>query len=402
MSFLKIALWGLILMLTQLTQLTPAVAEDGHYSRAVNFYLDGQMPQALEALEAAYGQDPSDRRVRGLLSEVLVIKSGRRFEQGDIAGAFEHIKRAREISPKDEKIESVFYMLDEKLNPDKYRVSVSGADEDVFGEIKRETEEKRQERVRIIHSPPQQLTVRERELLRPILVGAAEQTGWSPGYYIAVGTAFLLAVLFITGSWIKRVSAVNAEVIEKIMEKSESRAGQLEAELKRLREREENSGKRQAEEKKRLEREEKLKEERIKAQYHKLLAQARSSGGSPRKVAEPQLSESKRQEKHRRELIKAFEQLKKKNTRSAVNLLKSMSRNENPWVRLWCAQLAAMLDAENARQSLLGLIDDREYGVKKEAIRTLRGFLDDKSTTIKEKRLIREIIDGQRSDGWVV
>ncbi len=376
--------------------------DEDFYARGLNSYLDGRMEEAAVDLRQAHSRDPSDKRARGLLGEVLVIKAGRAFEEGDNKEAFELIKEAREILPGDEKIAGVYYMLDEKLNPQEYSDETAALDEDMFGDMAKREEEKREERVKIIEMPPEKITLRERELLRPIIMASEEKQSVSAVYYILTAGFFLVIILFITGSWIKKLSLINAQTIEKISEESDERVKKMEAELKRLKEKKSREEEEMRRREERRSQKESLREERLKARYRKLLEESVSSGGKPRKVVEPVISSTEKEEEKRKELLRAFEGLKRKNVSSAVGLLKKMSLNNNPWIRLWSAELAASLDSENGRKIVAPLISDPEYAVSKAALKTVKGYLEDKRTTLKEKRFIRELLKNQREEGWVV
>ncbi|MGM0568548.1 MAG: tetratricopeptide repeat protein [Elusimicrobiota bacterium] len=378
-------------------------AQSPHYTRGVNYYLDGRMEDALEALERAYKENPEDKRTKALMGEILVIKAGKAFEEDSFEEAFEHIKTARELAPESKEIEKVFLMLDEKLHPEKYDVSGDEVSENAFSDIKKEQEEKREERVRIIESPPEKITQKEKELLRPIFIDSQEEKSSPLVYYVIFASLFVvLIVLFITFLWIKHFNAVNARVIEKITESSRQSIEKSEAELMKLRRKEEKRRQENKKEAQSRARRQRLKEEKLKAEYGRLVAQARATGGSPRKIAESRITTDEKEEKKRIELLRAFNGLKNKNPSGAVALLKKMAVNPNSWVRLWSAELAGSLDAENGRKALTPLLSDREMAVKKQALKTLRAFLDNKNTPLKQKRIIREIVDKERSQGWVV
>ncbi|MDA3792354.1 MAG: HEAT repeat domain-containing protein [Elusimicrobia bacterium] len=391
----------------------PARAENDAYREGVNHYLDGNIVDALESLEKAYKEALGNKDIRSLYSEVMVLRAGEYFEKKEYEEAFRIIKRAKKIKPNDPEIGKIYNLIDNKLNPDKVSIKSPKESEDVFTDIKEEKEQKREERIKIIKEPPERLTVKERELLRPIIIGAS--SGKDNNYIIyLIGGAFLMLLIFAVVSvyFIKQLVASNRESLEELSEASGEKVRKMETEIKKLRRVKEKNIAEERKKEKMVSVNTRIDREKIKNEYAKLLEQSlKSKSRAPQTKTEPKISAellpdngpNNGPNKNKEAEIKgAFRKLKKINYNNAIKLLKKFIKDKNPWIKLWAAELASEIKPEDAVNLLKGLLSSDEYQVKKRALKTLRGFLDSKNTAISVKNEIENLIDSTRKDGWVV
>jgi len=387
------------LFILLLSVCTFAQGENEDYYRAgVNYYLDGDMEKAESALSKAFEKYPENKKAASLYAEVLVIIAGKHFENKDYEKAFKYIEKARKLKPENEKILNVYKMLDEKLHPGKYEVKKPAEMKKVFSEIKN----RRNERIKIIQSPPKKLTIKEKELLRPIVIAYNDHTDNNFIVYFFCGVAFIFIVsLIIVSIWIRQIVTAGIENIGYISKISDEKVRQMEKEIKELKAREKEIEAEQNIKQEKNSRDLMLREERLKKEYYELLRESLKSNSRPRKVPEPELPESGKKE-NEIELKKSFNNLKKTNYNAAVSLLKNLSVSSNAWIRLWAAELSIEIEAEDAIHILKNLAADSQYQVKKTAIRSLKFLKDRKNIPENSRSLINNIISEIRREGWVV
>ena len=376
-----------------------------YYSKGVNFYLDGRMEDALKSLEKAHNKNPDNMKIIGLYSEVLVLVGGRHFEKGDYEEALKYISKARKLKPKDEKINRVYTMLDEKLNPEKYKLKAPEDYKDVFSDLKDGHEEKRVERIKIIREPPQKLTVKEIELLRPIIIDGGGGRN-NIMYYILIGGGVLfIGFLFFAGYWVKQIILTSRKNMELVSAGADEKVRKMSDEIKKIKQRELIRLSEESEKEKEAEKNLSIREEKLKNEYSTLLKKslaAEKSGMSNLKVLpEPEIPVASSSETEK-EIKNSFRDLKKTNYTSAVELLKKMVRDNNPWIRLWSAELCAELNIEEGVEILKFLSADEEYQVKKSVLKVLRRFSESGDVTTRQKEAIKHLIYESRRDGWVV
>ncbi len=376
----------------------------GDYREALNYYLDGRFGDALTRLEKAYSEEPDRREVINLYSEVLVIEAGRYYEKEEYGKAFELIEKAKEIKPEDENIAGIHGMLYSILHPEDEVGELPDTEEtgEVFSGLHREHRERQEERVKIIREPPETITVRELELLRPILISEKQEPGYGI-YYVAGAAGFVLIVFMVmTGLWVKKISETSRYSLEAVTQGADEKIRRMEEEMRRRRKEElAREMEKKAEEHSRKN-SELLREKKIKKEYSRILTQTLSSREKtpPRFVPEPEISSSRKEEEQRAEIYRSFRSLEKSNYSGAAGLVSRMASDPNPWVRLWAGELAGYLKSGDALNVLKALSGDKEYQVKKAAIKTL-GLLAEKDSSSEVKRAAADIKKQARSEGWV-
>ncbi len=390
----------------------PVVAVQDAYQQGVNFYLDGNIEQAMTSLNEAYEESPENERVKGLLAEVLILKAGELNEREEYEKALDHIGKAKDLRPDDDKVNRVYNMLHSKVHPDEYlkEKEIETTDPEFeeepehrdLQEIKEEEEEKREERVRIIEKPPQKLTVRERELLRPIIMTGEDKTD-STIYYVMGGTVFsLMLFMSMAGFWIKNLTQSNRESMEQITQASSEKVERMEKELKKVRREKQRINKKEKKDSHRQKKDRKVREERLKKEYAQLLKEAIQSDNAPRVIEEPRIAESPADKEEEKEVKNSFKRLRKTKYNEAFKLLKSMTGKGNSWVRLWAAELTPDLKVQDRLNILKELVTDPEYQVKKRALKELKNITDskevDKVYRIEANNILKEV----KTDGWVV
>jgi len=375
-----------------------------YYIRGLNFYLDGEISDALSELERAYEQEPSRSSIVNLYAEVLVLEAGRHYEQGREEEAFELIQTAKDLKPEDTNIAGVYKMLHERLHPEETEIKEESSEYgDVFEGMKKEKEEKRIERVEIVKEPPEKITVREMELLRPILLESESNNNNNvPVYVLSVSGVFGVLFIIITALWFKKLNDTSRRSLEAVVESSREKMRLMEREYKRRRKEDfaaEMEEKSQVNEKEAyyLAREEKLKKE-----YEKLLSESfkTEKKPDPRLVPEPEMSETKKGSLERKKIFREFRDLKRTDYGSSISLLKNMISNSNPWVRMWGSDLALELDTDDALKIIKALVSDREYQVKKAAFKALEK-LSQRKISMAQKNSILRMKKELRRSGWV-
>ncbi len=380
--------------------------ENNYYRQGVNYYLDGDIKRALESLKKAYEEEPDNKDAASLYSEVLVIRAGEYFEENNYEEALNIIKKAKNLRPQDAEIEKIYNLIYSKLYPEKADIKAPKENKEVFSDLKQAQEEKKEERIRVIKKPPEKLTVKEKELLRPIIIGGAGAKNDSNALYYFIGSAALILIIFagLALYFINKLVSSNRDTMQELSESSSEKVAKMEAELKKLHRIDEKKRVEQEKARKKEDRKNRIDREKIKNEYTELFKESVSSTTrAPQSRVEPKIEEELTPDKEKEIEIKgSFKRLERINYGNAMVLLKKFSKNKNPWIKLWAAELSAEIKPEDAVNILKGLVACDEYQVKKKAIKILKSFLESDKTTPAVNREIRTIIDSTRKAGWVV
>ncbi|MGM0441820.1 MAG: hypothetical protein ACQEQC_05330 [Elusimicrobiota bacterium] len=379
------------------------------YRKGVNLYLDGSIDPALTELEKAYEEAPENEKVKGLLAEILILKAGRLNENEEYEKALEFIERAKKLRPDDEKVNRVYDLLYSKVHPDEALEQKEIQDNEAefeesqdLEELKEEEEEKREERVKIIEKPPEKLTVKERELLRPIIM-SGESGNDNIVYYVMGGTVVsLILFMIMAGYWLKSLTQTNRESMEEISRASAQKVEKMEKELRKVRREKRQLRKKDKKESRKEKRDRRHREEKLKKEYAQLLKESIQSSNTPREIKEPRISESPADKEEEKRVKSSFRKLRKTKYGASVNLLKKMTKSGNSWVRLWAAELTPDLKIQDQLNILKELVTDPEYQVKKRAVKELKRINNSKKTDKIYRMEANNILNDVQTEGWVV